>query len=255
MQQPISRLRMFAGPNGSGKSTIKSVVPPQILGIYINPDEIEDNIRKKGFLDFHAFEVSTTRQELFDFFKNSELLNIAHMTEESQTLRFANNKLFFDDVQVNAYYASVASDFIRHQLIKIRKSFSFETVMSSPDKVKFIQKAQQESYRTYLYYVATEDPEINISRVRHRVKMGGHDVPEDKIVSRYYRSIDLLLEAVRNTDRAYIFDNSSHEHIWLAEITNGNTIQLKVDRVPSWFKKGLLDKIDFHRALYSGTRI
>lgn len=35
------RLRMFAGPNGSGKSTIKSVLKPEMLGIYINPDEIE----------------------------------------------------------------------------------------------------------------------------------------------------------------------------------------------------------------------
>jgi predicted ABC-type ATPase len=38
------RLRMFAGPNGSGKSTIKSVIRPELLGIYINPDEIEKEI-------------------------------------------------------------------------------------------------------------------------------------------------------------------------------------------------------------------
>ena len=31
---------MFAGPNGSGKSTIKAVIRPELLGVYINPDEI-----------------------------------------------------------------------------------------------------------------------------------------------------------------------------------------------------------------------
>ena len=41
MRQEILRLRMFAGPNGSGKSTFKSIIRPELLGIYINPDEIE----------------------------------------------------------------------------------------------------------------------------------------------------------------------------------------------------------------------
>ena len=37
-------MRMFAGPNGSGKSTLKSLLPPELQGIYINPDELEDQI-------------------------------------------------------------------------------------------------------------------------------------------------------------------------------------------------------------------
>jgi predicted ABC-type ATPase len=87
--------------------------------------------------------------------------------------------------------------------------------------------------------VATEDPAINISRVQYRVKAGGHSVPEDKIVSRYQRSLDLLLEAVQFTSRAYIFDNSTHEYIWLAEITDGHLLEMKTDQVPAWFKKAL----------------
>ncbi len=35
------RLRMFAGPNGSGKSTIKAVLRPELLGVCVNPDELE----------------------------------------------------------------------------------------------------------------------------------------------------------------------------------------------------------------------
>lgn len=38
------RLRMFAGPNGSGKSTIKGMVPTELLGVYLNPDEIQKEI-------------------------------------------------------------------------------------------------------------------------------------------------------------------------------------------------------------------
>ena len=41
MKLDIPRLRVFAGPNGSGKSTIKDVINTNLLGVYINPDEIE----------------------------------------------------------------------------------------------------------------------------------------------------------------------------------------------------------------------
>jgi Uncharacterized protein conserved in bacteria len=48
----IPRLRVFAGPNGSGKSTLKSYLRPALLGVFVNPDEIEEEIRRSGFLDF-----------------------------------------------------------------------------------------------------------------------------------------------------------------------------------------------------------
>ena len=116
--------------------------------------------------------------------------------------------------------------------------------MSFPDKVEFLRKAQSRGYRTYLYYVATENPGINVSRVRYRVSRGGHSVPEDKIVTRYRRSFDLLMEAIQCTNRAYIFDNSTHEHIWFAEITNGNSLEMKTDQMPAWFKESLWDKFN-----------
>jgi predicted ABC-type ATPase len=110
-----------------------------------------------------------------------------------------------------------------------------------------LTQAQEAGYRTYLYYVATDDPEINVSRVANRVALGGHAVPEDKIVSRYHRSLALLMDAIRHTNRAYIFDNSGDHadgaHTWLAEITDGRTIVLKSDRVPGWFNHAVLNKI------------
>ena len=108
-----------------------------------------------------------------------------------------------------------------------------------------LKQAQAVGYRTYLYYIATEDPEINVNRVRNRVRLGGHPVPEDKIESRYHRSLDLLLEAIANADRAYIFDNSgeNQERTWVAEITEGTTLELKTDQVPAWFKRVVLDRI------------
>ncbi len=242
MNKETPRLRMFAGPNGSGKSTLKSIIPAELLGIYVNPDEIEKEIREQGFLSLQTFGIMTDKQELLEFFSKSSLIKKNEALDDLHNLHFTNGKLSFRDIKPNPYFPSAISDFIYNKLITSGKSFAFETVMSFPGKIDLLQKAQAKGYRTYLYYIATEDPEINISRVHYRVKMGGHSVPEDKIVSRYKRSLDLLKHVVRFTHRAYIFDNSTHERIWLAEITNGKILEMKTERMPAWFKEALWDK-------------
>ena len=245
MTLAVPRLRMFAGPNGSGKSTIKSVVPAKLLGVYLNPDEIQKDIQERGFLNVRDYGVEATREEILSFFENSTLLQKAELDDEAAYLRFTDGKLSFHEVIVNAYFASVAADFLRRKLLELRVSLSFETVMSSPDKVALLETAQRLGYRTYLYYVATDDPAINVARVKARVSLGGHDVPEDKIVSRYHRSLDLLLKAFAHTNRAYLFDNSRHggERLWVAEVTDGRDLELKCDPMPSWFQKAVWEKI------------
>ena len=74
MNKEIRRLRMFSGPNGSGKSTFKSIIRSELLGIFINPDEIEKQIRDYDFLDLESYEVNATEKEILDFFINSPLL-------------------------------------------------------------------------------------------------------------------------------------------------------------------------------------
>ena len=238
---------MFAGPNGSGKSTLKSYLRNELLGVYLNPDEIEQEIRRQGVLDFAAYGVTTTADEVLSFFQGSSFLISAGFGDAAKHLGFAKGRLNFAKTEVNAYLASVAGDFLRRKLLELKVSFTLETVMSHPSKVELLAKAQQAGYRTYLYFVATDDPAINLSRVRNRVNLGGHAVPEDRIAPRYHRSIELLVEAIRHTNRAYVFDNSGdnkeHKHTWLAEITDGKILELKSDQIPAWFKRSVLDRI------------
>lgn len=194
---------MFAGPNGSGKSVLKSYLPKELLGVYLNPDEIEAGIRSDGGLDLGVFGVETTSSEVLLVFTGSEFLKAEGFEEAANRLRFSDGRLDFTDVTVNAYFASVAVDFIRKKLLERKTTFTFETVMSHPGKVELLKEAQRLGYRTCLYYVATDDPEINVSRVGNRVKLGGHPVPEDRIVKRYHRSLALLMDAIRHTNRAY----------------------------------------------------
>jgi len=234
------RLRMFAGPNGSGKSTIKDVINKELLGIYINPDDIEKNIKENGYLDFNNFEIEASEKEVLDFFRNSTLLKSVNLQNKISDLKYENNKLIFINNDINSYFASVCADFIRKKLLEYKKSFTFETVMSSYDKIELLKVSKSLGYRNYLYYISTSDPSINVSRVNNRVSFKGHDVPEDKIISRYYRSLGFLKEAVKLSDRAYIFDNSSDEKTWICEITDGSNVDFKVDEIPSWVEEYLL---------------
>lgn len=239
-------MRMFAGPNGSGKSVLKSYLPEPLLGVYLNPDEIEAEVKRHGCLDPRMFGVETTAEEVLPLFTGSEFLIRQGFAAETAGLTFVDGRLCFPPGVMNSYFASVAADFLRHKLLAKKATFTFETVMSHPGKVALLQKAQEAGYRTYLYYVATDDPIINISRVENRVKLKGHPVPPDLVTKRYYRSLDLLMSAIRLTNRAYIFDNSTdnadHTHTWLAEITDGEKLELKTDRIPAWFKRAVLDK-------------
>lgn len=241
---------MIAGPNGSGKSTIKSVLDPRLVVTYINPDEIEKEIKLFGFLNLNSFGIQTEIESLKDFFRNSGLLKSKNLVGIPARLKLFHGNLYVQESEIGSYLASVTADFIRHKLLEKRASFTFETVMSSPDKVAFLKKAKAYGYRTYLYFVATADPAINVSRVRLRHEKGGHDVPEEKIVSRYAKSLELLMDAIQSTNRAYVFDNSldgldaAHwvEQTWLAEITDGKSIELKSGLLPAWFKHHVLDK-------------
>ena len=115
---------MFAGPNGSGKSTIKSVIAPSLLGVYINPDDIEKDIRRFNVLDLSAYGVCSTAETIRSFFARSSLLRRAGLLDEATALRFNDNKLIFHNVEVNAYFAAVAADFLRQSLLAAGVSFT-----------------------------------------------------------------------------------------------------------------------------------
>jgi len=97
----------------------------------------------------------------------------------------------------------------RQACIAGRRNFSFETVMSHPSKIDLLRQARAAGFQVLLYFVSTEAPELNVARVRQRVALGGHPVPEDRIVARYARTMALLPDAVEQADRVVLFDNST----------------------------------------------
>ena len=235
------RLRMLAGPNGSGKSTLaQQLVDDYAVNLYkfLNADMLFAEIAQSYKT---ACPFSIDNRELLDFINTSTY-------PEACKIPFRDLQIFIDDEDylsfapeaVNSYTVAVTADFFKDQYLKRQLSFSFETVFSHPAKIEILKKARELGFRTYMYFVATETPNVNLKRIQQRVKDGGHNVPEDKTVARYYRCLEQVKYALPHLNRAYFFDNSSDQPIYFAEYEQGKGFQLYSELIPEWFKHFVL---------------
>jgi predicted ABC-type ATPase len=103
MSKEAPRMRMFAGPNGSGKSTLKTIIRPDIVGMYINPDEIEKSISTSGNIDLNCYNISTSTAEILNFFDRSSLLKKTNYLTIESNIQINNNKIIFSNIENNSY--------------------------------------------------------------------------------------------------------------------------------------------------------
>jgi len=95
--------------------------------------------------------------------------------------------------------ASVAFDAGRIMLVRIaqlindRVDFAFETTLATRSYTTYIQNAQKGYTITLLFFWLTS-PELAIERVAKRVSNGGHDIPKDIIIRRYFRGLRNLVD-------------------------------------------------------------
>lgn len=103
--------------------------------------------------------------------------------------------------------AHFAAD-LREKCLLDKDGVLFETVLSADDKLDYIKRAKEAGYFIRLFFVGTDSPSINASRIASRVMEGGHDVPIPKIISRYSKSIANCSYLASIVDRLYVYDNS-----------------------------------------------
>ncbi len=124
----------------------------------------------------------------------------------------------------------------REKCLKERISFVFETVFSAEDKIDFILRAKEAGFFIRIFFISTTHPSINAARITNRVMEGGHSVPIDKIITRYYKSI-LNCEIISNkVDRLYLYDNSIDGQMArpLFRLSDGVLGKMYVNEVPEW---------------------
>ena len=113
-----------------------------------------------------------------------------------------------EDPTTHAYDAAEIAEQERGAAIEARRSFASETVFSHPSKLDLLRTAGEAGYRRTLHVILIPE-ELAVERVRVRVEVGGHAVPEEKIRARFHRLWGLLPRAIRISDEAEVLDNSN----------------------------------------------
>jgi len=234
------RFRMVAGPNGSGKSTLTAwLVRDYAVNFYtmLNADDVFAQVSRTGAF-FAPFPIEG--EALAAYADRTEYAETEKSRFRSGEIAVREDCVRFKSVEaVNSYTVALLVNFIQDECISRGVSFSQETVFSHQSKIEALAKAHAAGFRTYLYYVATDDPGINVDRVARRYAQGGHDVPPEKIASRYRRSLANVKLAIPYLSRAFFFDNSGAEMRYLASYSadDGFEIHLSDNELPKWFRQ------------------
>jgi predicted ABC-type ATPase len=155
-------------------------------------------------------------------------------------LRFINADVLADELAIDAYTAAQLADNLRRELVKRRESFIFETVFSDAqeDKVRFLADAAAAGYTVVVCFIGLARPAVSEARVAMRVSQGGHDVPTEKLISRFPRTLSNLRLAIRMLPHVLVYDNTNlaSPYRLLATFKNGN-MSSHAEKLPQWFRR------------------
>jgi predicted ABC-type ATPase len=154
-------------------------------------------------------------------------------------LRFLNADTLSRELQIDAYTAARLLANVREQLLLQRESFIFETVFSDPvgDKLAFLKRARDSGYNVVLCFIGLANAALSESRVAMRVSQGGHDVPTEKLLARFPRTLANLRKAIRQLPRVIVFDNSDmHKPFRLTAAFENSELVSSKALMPSWLR-------------------
>lgn len=128
---------------------------------------------------------------------------------------------------------------IREQYCQTKQSFITETVFSHESKIELILMAQKAGFKVLLHHVHVDSPELAYKRVQNRVHKGGHNVPKDKVLRRYERTLANIHKASLIADQTYVWDNSQSQdhtgviHKFVMLINSGQIVKI-TNQLPNW---------------------
>jgi predicted ABC-type ATPase len=157
-------------------------------------------------------------------------------------LRFVNADDIACELDLSAHEAAEIAGALRRELVRQRESFVFETVFSDPvgEKLSFLKDAATAGYNVVLCFIGIPSAKACEQRVAMRLSQGGHDVPPEKLVTRFPRTIKNLKAAIKTLPIVLIFDNSELALPFrkIAEFRNAKSIFLS-EQVPKWLRPAL----------------
>jgi predicted ABC-type ATPase len=161
----------------------------------------------------------------------------AHLKQSGR--RFLNADVLARELGVEACEASRMAARLRSELVAQRESFVFETVFSGPvgDELTFLKEAVKAGYAVVVCAISIADTETSEERVAMRVTQGGHDVPTEKLIASFPRTISNVVAAIHELPCVMVFDNDDLRYPFrqVAVFQDGVCV-LSNEPVPAWLR-------------------
>jgi predicted ABC-type ATPase len=152
-----------------------------------------------------TFSADLLQKTGFDF------LNADEIEKELSVSKLQAGKEFFRRIEI---------------LTSANKNFILESTLSGNYLVKVIQKVKSVGYSVRIVYIFLESPQDCIQRIRLRVRLGGHYVPDEDVVRRYHRGKYNFWNIYKNLadDWAMIYNSTDEDPQRVAIGTNENFV-------------------------------
>jgi predicted ABC-type ATPase len=120
--------------------------------------------------------------------------------------------------------ARIMIERMRH-LVDEGRSFAFETTCSGHGHAHFLRRCKEKGWRITLLYLWLPTPKDALARVARRVSAGGHGIPTEVVIRRYWAGLANLHGLyLPLADVAAIYDNSDAGRRPVAERTSDKNL-------------------------------
>lgn len=119
-------------------------------------------------------------------------------------------------------------------LISKKENFAIESTLAGHTLVRVLKSARAQGYYIKMYYIYTNNVDINLERIKNRVRQGGHAVPVMDVRRRYKRSIQNFFDTYFSVcDMVGVYDGSSEIPAFVAIKKNG-TLRVLKSSLSAW---------------------
>ena len=131
-------------------------------------------------------------------FVNADLIAYGLSPFDSLSAQYEAGRIFLREIHAN---------------IDKRVDFAFETTLAGRSHINLLKKLRQDGWKIVLFFLWIPDADFSKSRVRERVKHGGHDIPDETICRRFPRIMyNLIKTYIPLCDKVLCYDNSKPKY-------------------------------------------
>jgi predicted ABC-type ATPase len=103
------------------------------------------------------------------------------------------------------------------RMLSAGKSFAMESTISGNYHLRVLREAKKLGYEIILLYVFLDSIDLNIERIKNRVRLGGHDVPDADVVRRFNRSVKNFWDIIDIVDFWELYYNGGDDYEKIAK--------------------------------------